>query len=112
MSRVNRQLAAWAVLFSLEFLSPGVLTNGNFSRVHTFSAAAQVDTGTRLVLAEPDDSFVFEAYGEPISQSGFFLTPNEHKGISGRNFVVSPLFLKTTLAPKVSRYISKSVLNL
>jgi hypothetical protein len=115
MSRANRKLAALAVLLSLEFLSLGLLINGIFYSSHTpFSATARADgNAARLVFpGKPDGSFVPESYGEPTSQSGFFLTPNSHSGISRRRFVVSRLFIRTTLAPKVSRYISKSVLNL
>jgi hypothetical protein len=113
MSCVNRQLAPWAVLVSLEFLSLGLLINGTLCSPYRFPAAVHEDTGTaKLVLPEPDGSFLLETCGEPISQSGFFLTPNAHSGIFRRSFVVSPSFLRTTLAPKVSRYISKSVLNL
>ena len=119
MSRVQKTAVALAVLFSLEFLSLGFFTNGTFSRgihyvppllkaiSHAHARAAKLDS-----LVKPDSRFVLETSGEPIPLSGVFLTARENVGISHRRFVVSPLFFKSILAPKVSRYISKSVLNL
>jgi hypothetical protein len=118
MSRVKKTALALSVLFSLEFLSLGFFTNGTFSRgihyvppllkaiSHAHARAAKLDS-----LVKPDSRFVVETSGEPIPLSGVFLTARENVGIYQR-FVVSPLFFKSILAPKVSRYISKSVLNL
>jgi hypothetical protein len=119
MSRVKQQLSALSVLFSLEFLSLGFFANGTFSwstqhvppllkaASHAHARAVKLDSP-----AKPDGRFVFESSGEPTSPSGVFLTAKENVGISLRSFVVSPLFFRIILAPKVSRYISKSVLNL
>jgi hypothetical protein len=120
MSRVKKTALVLAVLFSLEFLSLGLFTKGTFSWTdqyvppllkatsHAHPRAAKLDSP-----AKPDSRFVLESSGEPIPPSGVFLTAKENVGgISHRRFVVSPFFLKSILAPKVSRYISKSVLIL
>ena len=119
MSSVKKTALALSVLLSLEFLFLGLFTNGTFSWTnqyvppllkaisHAHARAAKLDS-----LVKPDSRFVLETSGEPIPLSGVFLTARENVGISHRRFVVSPLFFKSILAPKVSRYISKSVLNL
>jgi hypothetical protein len=61
--------------------------------------------------AETEDRFV-ERYGERTPRSGYFLTAKKNAGVSPRSFVVVPLFFSINLAPKVSRYIFKSVLNI
>jgi hypothetical protein len=119
MSRVKKTALALSVLFSLEFLFLGLFPNGTFAStnqyvppplkaaLHTEAGAVKLDSA-----AKTDVGFVLERYGEPIPSSGVFLTAKENVGISHRSFVVSPLFFKIILAPKVSRYISKSVLIL
>ena len=119
MSRLKNKLAALSVLFSLEFLSLCLFTNGTFSwtrqyvppllkeALHTDASAVKLDSP-----AKTDGGFILESSGEPIPSSGVFLTAKENVGISHRSFVVSPLFFQIILAPKVSRYISKSVLIL
>jgi len=113
MSRVKKKLAALAVLFTLEFLSLGLRTNGSFSWSNRNILAATQTDATTVKLGSPaktDD--VFGSNGEPTSRSGAFLTAKESLEISARSFVASPFFCRIILAPKVSRYISKSVLNL
>src|SRR5262249_44594809 len=118
MSRVKKKLAAVAVFFTLELLSLGLFTNGTFSwsNQHILvTTKTDTTTSTTLKLSSPakrDDAFVFRSYGEPTRRFGIFLTAKESLGISARSFVASPLFCRIILAPKVSRYISKSVLNL
>jgi hypothetical protein len=118
MPRVKKQLVVLAVLFSLEFLSLSLLTNGTLSGIHRYtpplSKEASHADGRTVNLDSPQihGNLVQESYGEPASQSGVFLTAKEHIGTSFRSAVVSPLFLRIILAPKVSRYISKSVLIL
>jgi hypothetical protein len=119
MSRVKKKLVALSALFALEFLSLGFFTNGTFSwathyvprllkaTLYAHARAAKLDSP-----AKADGGFVLESSGEPTPSSGVFLTAKENVGISHRSFVVSPLFFKIILAPKVSRYISKSVLIL
>jgi hypothetical protein len=110
MSRVKKKLAALAVLLSLEFVSLSLLTAGTFSWTNR-ATPATVDSDAGVVkLGSPvktDDGVVLESYGG----QKFFIVP-ENSGIFIRRLVVGPLFFWITLAPKVSRYISISVLNL
>lgn len=119
MSRVNKILAAWAVLFGLEFISLGLVTNGTFSWTNQYIPPLQkdsshIDTGDIKsdFPAKADGGFVLESYDERTPQSGVFLTAKENLGISIRRFVASSLCSRIILTPKVPRYISKSVLNL
>jgi hypothetical protein len=119
MSRVNNKLVALAVLFSLEFLSLGLFTNGTFSWTNQYvspllKAVSYADaSAVKLVSpAKTDGHFRFESSGQPTPPSGVFSTAKAIVGISHRSFVVSPFFLRTIFAPKVSLYISKSVLIL
>jgi hypothetical protein len=119
MSRVKKKLVALSALFALEFLSLGFFTNGTFSwgtyyvprrlkaTLYAHARAAKLDSP-----AKADGGFALESSGEPTPSSEVFLTAKENVGISHRSFVVSPLFFQIILAPKVSRYISKSVLIL
>ena len=115
MSRVKKKLAALTVLFTLEFLSLGLCTNGSFSGSNQYILAATQTDATTVKLGSPaktDDVFVSGSYGGPTPRSGIFLTAKESLEVSARSFFVSPFFCRIILAPKVSRYISKSVLNL
>lgn len=117
MSRMNKKIAALAVLFSVEFLGLGLSTNGTFFWTHQYfppllEAASHTDFRIVELCAKTDDGFVLENYGEPTRQSEVFLTVKENLGISVRSFVLSPLFFRIILTPKVPRYISKAVLNL
>jgi hypothetical protein len=117
MSRVKKTPLALSVLFSLGFLSLGLFTNRTLSWASQYvppllNAASHIDART-VKLDSPskaDGRFVLENYGESTPPSGALLAAKETVGISRRRFVVSPLFLRTILAPKVSRYIFKSVL--
>jgi hypothetical protein len=119
MLRVKKKLSIFSVLLSLEFLSLGLVTNGAFSwspqHVPALLKAAS-HASARLVgldcSAKTDDSFVFDGDDESKQRSEMFLTAIEPAQVFPRRIVVAPLFLKTILTPKVSRYISKSVLNL
>ena len=87
MSRVKKTALALSVLFSLEFLSLGLFTNGTFSWTsqyvppllkaasHAHPRAAKLDSP-----AKPDSRFVLESSGEPIPSSGVFLTAKENVG--------------------------------
>ena len=117
MSRVNKKIAALAVLFSLEFLPLGLFTNGSFSWSNQYippllEGASRTEVQVVKLAAKTNGGFVLESYGEPTPQSGVFLAAKENSGISARSFVVSPLFFRIILAPKVPRYIANSVLNL
>jgi hypothetical protein len=119
MSRIKKTPLALAVLFALEFLSLGLFANGTFFWTNQYAppllkvaSHADASAGKLGSAAKTDGGFIFESSGEPIPSLGVFLTAKENVGISHRSFVVSPLFFKIILAPKVSRYISKSVLIL
>ena len=115
MSRVKKKLAALAFLFSLEFFSSGFFASGNFAWANQHIPAAEdTDAGVRKLdpPLKTDGGVIFESYGERTSRSAVFFIATENSKIFIRSFVVGPLFFRITLPPKVSRYISKAVLNL
>jgi len=119
MSCVKNILLASLALFSLESLSRGFFNDGAFSWTtqhrppllklasHANASAVKLDSP-----AKTNGRFVLERDGELTPHSGGFLTAIENAGVSLQNFIVVPLFFRITLAPKVSRYIFKSVLNI
>jgi hypothetical protein len=119
MSRVKKTLFLGSVLLSLEFLSLGFFINRTFawSNQHVpplLTAIPSVD-GSPIRLASPaktDGSFVLEKDGEMTPRSGGFAATIEAAQVFRRSFVVVPFSFRIILTPKVSRYISKSVLNL
>lgn len=119
MSRVKKTALALSVLFSLEFLSLSLFTNGTFSWTNQYvtpllKAAAHTDArAVRLDSpAKTDGRFVLERYSESTPRSGSFLTAKENTEVFLQSFIVVPLSFRFILAPKVSRYLSKSVLIL
>jgi hypothetical protein len=115
MSRVKKKLAALAFSFSLEFLPSGFFTSGTFSWTNQHIPAAEdTDAGGRKLDSpvKTDGGVIVESYGERTSRSAVFLIAIENSKIFIRSFVIGPLFFRITLPPKVSRYISNSVLNL
>jgi hypothetical protein len=74
---------------------------------HNHATAVKLDSP-----AKPNDSFVLASDGEQMPRSRVFFLAKETATPSLRSFVVVPLFFRIILAPKVSRYISKSVLNI
>jgi hypothetical protein len=114
MSRMKNKVAALAVLVGIELLSLGLFTSGTSWGNQYTTAAAQIDASD-VKLGPPATTaggLVLGSYIEPTPRSGVFLTAKEKPGMFVRSFVVSPAFFQIILAPKVSRYISKSVLNL
>jgi hypothetical protein len=119
MSRVKKTLVAGSVLLSLEFLCLGFFINRTFAWItqHVpplLKAAPLIDASAAKLdsPAKTDCGFVSKEHGEPTPPSRVFLTAKENAAVSLRNFIVVPLFFRITLAPKVSRYIFKSVLNI
>src|SRR5437867_4139901 len=119
MSRVKKTALALSVLFSLEFLSLGFFANGTFpwSTQHVLpllKVASHTDAGAVTLdsPAKTDGRFVLERYSESTPRSGSFLTAKENTEVPLRSFVIARLFFRNILAPKVSRYIFKSVLNI
>ncbi|MGH7795356.1 MAG: hypothetical protein ACREQ2_10730 [Candidatus Binatia bacterium] len=111
---------ALLVLLSLQVLSQDLFSGGNFSPTdppitprlkaasHTLARAAKLD-----FPATPAGRFVLEMYGELTPRSGDFLSAKEPAGVSLRSFIVVPPSVRMIiLAPKVSRHLSKSVLNI
>ena len=119
MSRVNKKLSAWSVLLSLEFLSLGFFANGTFiwssifpplveAASHTHPGAVKLDSP-----AKTDSLFALERSSEHTFRSRVFLATKENAGVSlRRSSVFVRLFPRMILAPKVSRHIFKSVLNI
>ena len=118
MSRVKKTALALSVLFSLEFFFLGLFTNGTSwtnqyvppllkMALHTDASAVKLDSP-----AKTDGGFVFERYGEVTPRSGEFLAAKETAEVFLQSFIVVPLSFRFILAPKVSRYLSKSVLIL
>jgi len=115
----KRTLFVLSALFSLEFLSLGFLTNGLFSWAgrhvpsllnaasHINARAIKFDSTAKI-----DRTSVLEQCCEPIPHPDGFLATKGNAEASRRSVIVAPLFDKIVLAPKVSRYISKSVLNI
>ena len=118
MSRVKKKLSVLSVLLSLEFLSLGVFINGTFSWSNqhlplSLKAASHMDgKAAKLYSPAKTESGFVERSGELTPRSGDFLTAQKNAGVSQRSFIVVPLFFRINLAPKVSRYIFKSVLNI
>jgi hypothetical protein len=119
MSCVKTILLAALVLLSLEFLSPSLFTNRIFARtaqpIPPLLKAASHDDGSAAKIDFPATTaarFVLEMYGELTPRSGVFLTAKENAGVSPRSVIVVPHFFTMIFAPKVSRHISKSVLNI
>jgi hypothetical protein len=119
MSRVNKKIAALAVLFSLEFLSLGLFTNGIFSWTNQhvpplLKGASDINVTAAKFdsLVKADSRFALKASDELTPRPESFLTAKENAGFSRRSFRIVPFRFMIILAPKVSRYISKSVFNL
>lgn len=107
------------VLLSLQFLSQTLFANGGSLSVtlpatplltaasHIRASAAELSSP-----AETDGRFILEGLSEPTPRSGAFLAAKEAVRGSPRGFIVRTIFGGLILAPKVSRYLSKSVLNI
>lgn len=121
MSRVKTVLLAALVLLSLEFLSPSPFTNRVYYRSaqpisvkltpisHNVAGAAKAKINIPAITAA---DLVLEIYGELTPRSESALASNEKAGIAARSVIVVPHVFRVIFAPKVSRYISKSVLNI
>jgi len=119
MSTLKTIFLAALVSSSLGFLSPSFFTNGAIDRSaqpvtalpkaasHDVAGAAEID-----IPATPAAHFILEMYGEVPPRSEGFLTTSENAGVPPRSVIVVPHLFTVIFAPKVSRYISKSVLNI
>jgi hypothetical protein len=119
MSRTQKTLFVLSVLFGLEFFSLGFFAKGISSRTarhvppllktapHSPESAVTLDSP-----AKTDSRFILEKYADLTPGSTGFLSANENARFSLKNSRIVPLRFRIILAPKVSRYISKSVLNI
>jgi hypothetical protein len=121
MSRMKTILLAVLGLLSLEFFSPSLFTNGVFYRSaqpipaalkatsHDNAGAAKAKLNIPATTAA---DLVLETFGELTPRSEIVLIANENAGVATRSVIVVPHVFRVIFAPKVSRYISKSVLNI
>jgi hypothetical protein len=119
MSRATGKLAVFYVLFCLEFIPSAFFADGILAArtLHVSplltsapkSDAAPFELGSP---AEADGRFGFERYGEPTRRAGDFLTERNRPRLIQRSLPVVPRLFRITLAPKVSRCIRHSVLNI
>jgi len=121
MSRVNKQLSTLPVLFSLGLLSLGFFTPGTFSwttehvlvpRLLNATSRTDASVAQSYSQAKAGGRIDLTADDEPTPCSGKFLTARVIWQVSVISFVIVPLRFRIIFAPKVSRYISKSVLNI
>ena len=119
MSYVKKTLFVGSVLLSLEFLSLGFFIDLTFAWITQQGSSlltAVLPVGPSPVKldspAKTDRSFVLEKDGEMKPRSGGFLTTTEPVQLFLRSIVILPFSFRIIITPKVSRYISKSVLNL
>jgi hypothetical protein len=119
MPRMKKKFAAWAALFSLEFLSLGPFAYGHCSSTNHYmtpllKAAADSDPGVVKLDSRRkiDSGRGFEVYREPTLRWGGFLITTPTPEVFVRNLVVNLSFIAIILSLNVPRYISKSVLNL
>jgi len=119
MSRTKTILFAASVLFSAEFLCLPFLTYGIFSstvqRMPSILPAASHSNASAVKLDAPaktDRPFVLEMSDQLTPRSGGFLSARANAQFPFRRSIAVAHRFRTTLAPKVSRYIAKSVLNI
>ena len=119
MLRVKKPLFLGSVLLSLEFLSLGFFINLTFAwsnqHVPPLVTAMPLVDASPVRLASPaktDGNLVLETDGEITPRSGGFLTTIAPAQVLLRSIVAVPFSFRIILTPKVSRYISKSVLIL
>jgi hypothetical protein len=119
MSRTKKILFAVSVLFSAEFLCLPFLTHGTFSwSIQYIPALLKVAAHTNANTVElhspakTDGRSVLEMSDELSPRSGGFLTAKANAEFRFSSSTAMPHRFRTNLAPKVSRYITKSVLNI
>ena len=119
MSCVKKILWASLAFFSLESLSQVLVTEGTFFRsppnVPPLFNAVSHNNVRAVKLCTPEKTagrFAFEKHSEPVSCAADCLAAKENTAVSPRNFLAAPHFFRGILAPKISRYIFKSVLNI
>jgi hypothetical protein len=119
MSRTKKILFVVSVLFSGDFLCRPFLTYGTFSWTiqhipPLLKAGSDVDAQL-LKLDSPaktDHRFALEMSDPLTSRSGDVLTAKANAEFPFTRSIAVPHRFRVILAPKVSRYIVKSVLNI
>jgi hypothetical protein len=119
MSRLKNILFATAVLLILENLFFGFSINRIFpwSRQHVstlLNTVGRIDATAAKLDSAPKiySQFVLKADGEVAPGAQASVTAKESAGVSHRSFFIIAPCCRNILAPKVSPYISKSVLNI
>ena len=119
MSRVKKILFAGSVLLSLEFLSLTVSINQSLARSNHYVPALLIvvpSIDARAVrLNSPvkkTGKFAFDKDGEATPDSECSLGTTKPAQMFFRSRAAAPACFKVVVTPKVSRCISKSVLNL
>ena len=119
MPRVKKQLFTLSVLFSFGFMLLGFFAYGTFSWTtqhvsRSLKAAPRADASVvkQHSPAESGSRVDLKTYDQPTPRSEKFLTAGENADVSLGSFTIVPPHCRVTLAPKVSRYIAKSVLNI
>jgi hypothetical protein len=119
MRRVKKTLSLGSVFLGLEFLALAVFgspsfawTNQHFSALLSAIRSLHVPTVRLDSPVKNDGSNLFEKDVKTTPDSGLFLAATERAQAFLRIAIVAPACFKVILTPKVSRCISKSVLNL
>jgi hypothetical protein len=119
MSRTKKILFVVSMLFSAESICLPFLTYGTASwtirhNPPLLKAASHRNTNTFKLEspAKTEGRSVLEISDEPTPRSVEFLTANAKPEYRFRSSMAAPHHFRTILAPKVSRYIAKSVLNI
>ena len=115
MSRRKQTLTAFAIVLSVECLCLGLVANRSFARNGATpsllkAAARACSREAKLAAAKkPDAAFPDASLGDG---SPDFSSAKTNVEIGCRSGVSARTFLRTFITPKVSRYISNSVLIL
>ena len=115
----TKPLLAALMLLSLGFISVSLLIQGPFARtaqsIPPLQKATSLGDASSAKIgfpAPPAAYFAPEMFGDLTRSSKDFSTAKEIARVLPRSVVVVRHFPITVSAPKVSRYISKSVLNI
>ena len=112
MSCNRKILLPLLIVLSLQFLSPGLFTGKSLSAPHPHPLPAMAHSQPRAAAfdfeIDPDRRSVLEADPRPKARVREFSAAKESAAALPRG----SFFIGTILAAKVSRYLSKSVLNI
>jgi hypothetical protein len=116
VSHVKKILLLLLMVLSLQFLSPGLFTEGSLSPAarpapSLPSAGARGHAGAAALVFAAKTDGRFETYGQRTARLATFLTAKKYPAVSPLGGLVRAVF-GTIAAPKVLRYLLKSVLNI